>query len=142
MSNTDLIIELLEKIHPGKYCDDCLSNELNIFPRQQVNQICRSLEKQSKLIRQTGLCLSCDKNKIVNLIQLNHSFEIKKISIQADDYLERKIPHDSQTQIIEHEVDIQKIRREIVQICLQIWGKKKKEPIPNSISATINQLRS
>ena len=107
MSNTDLIIELLEKIHPGKYCDDCLSNEINIFPRQQVNQICRSLEKQSKLIRQTGLCLSCDKNKIVNLIQLNHSFEIKKISIQADDYLERKIPHDSQTQIIEHEVDIQ-----------------------------------
>lgn len=142
MSNTDLIIELLEKIHPGKYCDDCLSKELEVFPRQQVNQICRNLEIHNKLVRKIGLCLSCGKNKIVNLIQINQPSPTKKTNIQSMDYSESVIPSLSKIEVVEDEIDIQKIRREVVQICLQIWGKKKKEPLPNSISITINQLKS
>ncbi len=48
------------------YCDDCLSEILSIFPRQQINQICRRLEKEGILERKTGICNSCSKKKIIN----------------------------------------------------------------------------
>jgi predicted transcriptional regulator len=50
MTNKDKIIQFLGKAERG-YDDDELSNILNIFPRQQVNQICRRLEKQGIIIR-------------------------------------------------------------------------------------------
>jgi len=53
MTNKDKIIQFLGKAERG-YDDDELSNILNIFPRQQVNQICRRLEKQGIIIRWKG----------------------------------------------------------------------------------------
>src|SRR5208337_2152343 len=55
---------LVEKGEP--YCDDCLSESLSIYPRQRINQTCRSLESQGKIIRQREICKSCKKIKIVN----------------------------------------------------------------------------
>jgi uncharacterized repeat protein (TIGR03833 family) len=48
------------------YCDDCLSELLSIFPRQTINQICRTLESKKIITRQRGTCNSCGKGKIVN----------------------------------------------------------------------------
>lgn len=48
------------------YCDDCLSEKLNIRPRQQVNQICNKLKKQGLLKRERKQCCYCSKDKLVN----------------------------------------------------------------------------
>lgn len=145
MSNTDLIIELLESIQPEKYCDDCLSNELNISPRQQVNQICNRLESQRRLIRANGSCLSCHKKKIVNSIvsegfskSIHEINEEKLISYNEEVRIEPVLP----PVFTEHSINIQKIRREVVQICLNLWSKTHREKPPKSVSATINQLKS
>ncbi|MGA2918688.1 YwbE family protein [Methanoregula sp.] len=55
---------LVEKGEP--YCDDCLSESLSIYPRQTINQTCRSLESQGMITRQREICKFCKKNKIVN----------------------------------------------------------------------------
>jgi len=48
-------------------CDDCLSDELNIKPRQQVNQICNNLMKKGFLNRVVRQCESCSKYKLINI---------------------------------------------------------------------------
>lgn len=64
MNNMDLILELLDDINPKHYCDNCISKELRIFPRQQVNQICRRLMVRGKLTRENNQCNSCKKIKL------------------------------------------------------------------------------
>ncbi|MGB0982418.1 MAG: hypothetical protein ACPG19_00170 [Saprospiraceae bacterium] len=48
-----------------KHCDDCLSEILNIEPRQQINQICRE-KLGNNITRQRGVCSECKKSKLVN----------------------------------------------------------------------------
>jgi hypothetical protein len=50
MINADRILKFLMERDEG-YDDDELSNKLRIYPRQQVNQICRRLASQNKIIR-------------------------------------------------------------------------------------------
>jgi uncharacterized repeat protein (TIGR03833 family) len=65
LNNIEKIQQYL--VETGKvYCDDCLSEILSIFPRQQINQGCRRLESEGIIRRQNGTCYSCSKNKIVN----------------------------------------------------------------------------
>lgn len=52
MSNQQKILDFLKR-HEQGYDDDQLSELLGIQPRQQVNQICRNLEKQGEIHRLT-----------------------------------------------------------------------------------------
>ncbi|MCX6821999.1 MAG: hypothetical protein NTW30_04445 [Candidatus Aenigmarchaeota archaeon] len=51
------------------YCDDCLSNKLQIKPRQQINQICRNLENDRKISRIKSTCYICKNFKISNFVK-------------------------------------------------------------------------
>jgi len=79
--NVDKIIGFLENKGNVGYCDDCLSTELGITPRQQVNQICRRLQNEGRIIRERGICAICMRHKILNFL-VNKPKKIK-ISQQA-----------------------------------------------------------
>ena len=66
MSHKDAILELLEDIRPKVLCDDCLSVELNIRPRQSVNITCRSLNVGMSISRIKTECDQCGAVKISN----------------------------------------------------------------------------
>jgi hypothetical protein len=65
-------VEKFLKDNPHKYCDDCLSAILKIYPRQQVNQICRE-NLRGVIRRREGECFRCEKYKLVN------RYEVRKI---------------------------------------------------------------
>ena len=50
------------------YCDDCLSEKLDIKPRQQVNQICNKLKIRT-CKREVKQCSSCSKDKLINKLE-------------------------------------------------------------------------
>ncbi len=77
----------------GNYCDDCLADILNISYRQQVNQRCRNLFKDQKIIRESGMeCLKCFKVKITNRYnyKVNDKKEHKNQSENADKIIDIK----------------------------------------------------
>ncbi len=63
-NNTDKAINYI-KLNEG-LCDDCLSDMTNITPRQQINQICSSLEDTIRRVK--GSCKECNKTKITNWV--------------------------------------------------------------------------
>ena len=67
MSNRDNILTYLRQ---NGCCDDCLSTATNILPRQQVNQICRELERQGLTKRARGYCDCSDRQKIKNSLRV------------------------------------------------------------------------
>lgn len=50
----------------GPLCDDCLSEETRIKPRQTINIACRSMEKEGELLRVKDSCPRCKSIKILN----------------------------------------------------------------------------
>ncbi|WP_042198096.1 hypothetical protein [Paenibacillus camerounensis] len=50
----------------AELCDDCLSVSANVFPRQTVYTICRSLFNNSEIHRHHGICDHCHKAKTTN----------------------------------------------------------------------------
>jgi hypothetical protein len=53
------------------YCDDCLSDILNIRPRQQVQQKTSSLAKDNRFWRGLRRCARCgEDNKLVICVRL------------------------------------------------------------------------
>ncbi len=69
MTNIDLILETLEELIPSFYCDDCLSKQVGITPRQQVNAICNKLNSQGFILRTKALCAQCGHRKLVNSLK-------------------------------------------------------------------------
>ena len=65
MINAEIVGNFISK--NNKYCDDCLSEVLDIKPRQQINQICRNLEKDGGYQRKVGQCANCSKDKLITL---------------------------------------------------------------------------
>ena len=65
MSNAETILEFLEGFPTG-VCDDCISRETGVEPRQQVNQICRQLEQRQTITRRKDRCVRCGHTKTVN----------------------------------------------------------------------------
>lgn len=65
MDNKEIIYKFL-KDRKIQLCDDCLSEELDINPRQQVNQLCRKLHSEGLIDRASGQCDFCRKDKLVN----------------------------------------------------------------------------
>jgi len=139
-TNTDSILELLDDIYPDAYCDDCLSKELSIRPRQTVNKIGRILTTTGKTNRQSGICSSCSKQKIINsLIKQNPM----RPSQKRDAVHERPMVVAVPSKILANQdFDVEHARTEIVQICHQLWNVHNKDAAPRSISALIISLRN
>ena len=64
MTNVYRVKDFLKE-HQNAYCDDCLSAILKIYPRQQVNQICRE-RLRGEIRREEAECFECHKYKVVN----------------------------------------------------------------------------
>lgn len=124
MSNKDLVLGFLKEIYPNSYCDDCLSVELSIEPRQQVNQICGKLKDKGQISRENHECVSCGKMKIVNTFELEVTAESPLAMSQST-----------------NNVEIQQIRREIISILQKIWAKNKTESEPYGLAEKINILK-
>jgi len=67
MSNAETILEFLEESRKG-VCDDCISRETRVEPRQQVYQICRQLEHRGTVTRRKDSCALCGHTKTVNIV--------------------------------------------------------------------------
>lgn len=137
MSNSEMILELLGEIYPARYCDDCLSAELDIHHRQQVNQICRKLESKGNLVRQHGLCEKCQKEKKTNTLNKNIQIMPSRRQLEVRESTVNYYPIRSSEDLAQ----IEGLRSGIVRICRQIWLKNKSEEAPRSISKMINILR-
>src|SRR5712692_1204268 len=66
MNNPETILRFLKGI-PNGACDDCISRQTGIEPRQQVNQICRRIEQQRTITRRRDRCAVCGHTKTVNI---------------------------------------------------------------------------
>ncbi|HOS11574.1 MAG TPA: hypothetical protein PLL82_08930, partial [Candidatus Aminicenantes bacterium] len=119
-----------------KYCDDCLSKELNITPRQQVNQICNKFAKAGKIMRNNSICDNCGKQKLSNHIGVEFPFGQKAYVLKESIPLSKEIFGNLE------EFDIEKIRTQVVHICHKIWIEKKEDAAPHSISSVINILKN
>jgi hypothetical protein len=74
MTNKDKVLDFLSN-HTQPFCDDCISNEMGIKPRQQINSICRTLFNENKIFRLKSCCVQCNKEKVVNcyfLVSINN----------------------------------------------------------------------
>jgi len=76
MGNRDKILQFLGN-NPNGACDDCVSGKADVIPRQQVNQICRPLQKQGIVERTRKNCPICKTIKIVNIMTGNAKHPIK-----------------------------------------------------------------
>ena len=65
MTAEDKIEALLVRNAGFAYCDDCLSEVLDIHPRQQVNQKTNNLAKRGRFRREKGECKHCKHVKLV-----------------------------------------------------------------------------
>jgi hypothetical protein len=122
------VLELLEEIRPRGYCDDCLSIELDIQPRQAVNQICRALFAAKSIERAKANCDRCGKEKIINV--RNHR-------AAADVTPKRRVSSE-----LSRSLDIEKTRTQVVQICRELWRRTQADSPSHSISATIIALKN
>ena len=82
MSNAERILSFLRTKKDKQYCDDCLSACLKIYPRQQINQICRNLFDRGCISREKGLCSNCSKYKIVNFSGKSFDALVKSMPTQ------------------------------------------------------------
>ncbi len=136
MSNTLDLLELLENISPSGRCDDCLSTELGIQPRQTVNIICRRFREAKKIERFKASCSLCGKVKLINTLASPSSYgtidtKKRKASTESTSKTEPAPP-----------IDVEKTRTDIVHICRKLWQRTQTSEWPRSISAVIGQLRS
>lgn len=132
MTNKLVVLELLESIKPDGRCDDCLSDELGIKPRQKINLICRPLHETGTISRLKAACPRCGKVKLVNTL-----------AAASDD--QRVVPRSPPVQVKTTTVsapDVEKVRTDLVRICRAIWQRTQLTEQPRSISVVINQLRS
>jgi hypothetical protein len=71
MTHSELILQFLKQHNELQLCDDCLSKETGISPRQTINQLCSKLAKVGLIFRNSNCCSSCKNIKITNSINLN-----------------------------------------------------------------------
>ncbi len=63
-------------------CDDCLSKEMHVKPRQAINSVCRTLASRNELKRKRISCPVCAKTKIVN--QLASVIDVSSDEVEPD----------------------------------------------------------
>jgi hypothetical protein len=125
MSNTVAILALLDDLKPQGQCDDCLSVELDIQPRQTVNQICRTLAAAKKIERIKSQCVRCGS-------------KVKITSIFTTMPAAAATGQKSSSTVL----DIEKARTEIVHICRALWKKTNSGEPPRGLAALINGLKN
>lgn len=69
MANRDIVLSALRN-NNGCHCDDCISRASGVHPRQQVNQICRELERQGIIARVPGHCDQSNRQKLKNNLRV------------------------------------------------------------------------
>lgn len=137
LTNTDIIIEFLEDISPEKGCDDCISKKTGVSPRQQVNQICRVLNSEEVLHRESGSCSLCKSHKLVNGLSAKH--EQSQRLVKHEPTVSR-VPG---LRDIKSKFDINNMRSEIVHICHTLWQKNRSLNNPQiGIQSLIIRLRN
>lgn len=137
MSNSDIILEYLEENAPGGYCDDCISGQLGIEPRQQVNQICRRLMQRGAISRNDGVCASCGGSKIVNASKMAPPQTVDRTGLR-----DASAVYAVHSVHLELPIDIERLRTQVVRMCHAVWQKEKAgEKAPLSISAIISNLK-
>lgn len=65
MTALEKIANFLRENSGSAYCDDCLSDILDIRPRQQVQQKTSQFAQDSRYWRQSGVCARCRETRIV-----------------------------------------------------------------------------
>lgn len=65
MAHKDEVLRFLSG-STQRFCDDCLSEALNIYPRQRINQICNQLTTDHSIQRSKVRCDGCKKEKLIN----------------------------------------------------------------------------
>ncbi len=88
MNNEDVILKYLAGKKDEWFCDDCLSGETDIRPRQQVNQITNRLKSNGRIRRRKNSCSICGKRKKSSSFKGEVSDRSKRGS-QLDDLAEK-----------------------------------------------------
>lgn len=127
MGNRELILDFLGEVSPGKICDDCLSEELDIYPRQQVNQICHRLADEKNVNRDQGVCSSCHKSKIVN-------FKGGATNMIKESVLNKRYVPD-------FKVNLYEVRKKIMAVCKDLWIINFNNTPPSTLPALVNPLK-
>jgi hypothetical protein len=131
VSNTDAILEFLEARRPEDFCDDCLSIETGVEPRQQVNIICNKLVKHHTISRAKGKCARCGDNKAVNGMPK----AVPRTSSLIPSQRAKATPE-------VNSIDVEGMRTAIVRICQELIKKNGMEPPPSrGVAALINMLK-
>lgn len=138
MSQALKLLEFLDDLKPKGQCDDCLSLELEIEPRQTVNQICRALAAAGKIERSRNKCDRCGKVKITN----SYVTSVNRVGDSGDAITPSRPIEARPRSGGEHHFDIEKARTDVVRICRTIWGQKKADAPPRAISAMIGVLKN
>lgn len=83
--NKDIVLKML--LDYGKpMCDDCLSSNTGILPRQHINRICRDLKGSNHIKRYKDSCSDCKKdNKFVNNLSDIQEIKLDKKTIGVNE---------------------------------------------------------
>ena len=85
MDNSERILKWLRLRKLEAYCDDCLSEELGIYPRQQINIICRNLSRKGLIRRFKYYCNICGKLKLVNSLSEKLALQSRRAVFETDE---------------------------------------------------------
>lgn len=137
MSNNIRVLEFLDDLKPQRQCDDCLSTELDILPRQTVNQICRALEEAGRIARLKSRCDRCGKVKIANFYRTPTASVLNSTvdAVTVRSTVSRRKTND-------FVLDIEKARTEVVRICRMLWNQNKSADPPRGLARLIIELRN
>lgn len=113
MSNIQDVLDYLSDRSPDKICDACLLEQLSINPFQQVNQISNKLHDRGLTTREQGKCSDCGRTLYVNSRQLSN--QVSKTPLNKAHTEERQVEQSFK------QIDIEKERNIIAQLCLKIW---------------------
>lgn len=90
--------KIVDALSRSPLCDDCLSRECMIRPRQQVNQKCAYLLQVGQLIREKELCPQCGRMKLVNRIKdeaLEKTIRRRPVAVQVEPERFKAAPEES-----------------------------------------------
>ncbi|MEL1135063.1 hypothetical protein AAC978_07745 [Desulfitobacterium sp. THU1] len=77
MAQKDVVLDFLQQ-HPCIFCDDCLSRETKIEPRQTIFQLCTALYNQELIERDKLECSVCGKIKKASRAKTINSTQLPK----------------------------------------------------------------
>jgi hypothetical protein len=125
MSNAERIVEFLERF-PNGVCDDCISRETGVEPRQQVYQLCQRMEGRT-VTRRKGRCALCDRTKTLRAAAARAVSPEGGESPQADRW-----PGEA--------VSIEALRNHLDRFCKGLIEKHRVPNVKNGLAAFIAAL--